>query len=146
MNISSPYHVAYLCSKWWWGYLLVDFPDDRLEWVEVWSLHGFLRPALLDHVGQLVAAALCVIRVLLQRRPEVRALTILHFAVDVCGENMNHSITATCFLVSNTQITMWRVCMQEIEIEPFSFIWTIFVIAKYTYMQSIYCFLSIGTI
>lgn len=58
---------------------LIEFPDDGLERLEVRSLHGILRPAPSNDDSKLVTRTVA----LLERRPEVRLDSVLHFFVDL---------------------------------------------------------------
>lgn len=59
---------------------LIEFPDDGLERLEVRSLHRVLRPAPPDDDSKFVTRTVA----LLERRPEVRLDSVLHFFVNLC--------------------------------------------------------------
>ncbi len=73
------------------SHLLVNFPDEWFEWVEVWSFYGIFCPTALDHVGQIFTTVI-IIHVV-QGGTEIRTLTILHFSVDLCNIHPQHMKT-----------------------------------------------------
>lgn len=77
---------------------LIEFPDDGLERLEVRSLHRVLRPAPPDDDSKFVTRTVA----LLERRPEVRLDSVLHFFVNLCIKQQVHTL-----------ITLWMTWEQS---------------------------------
>lgn len=76
--------------------LLVEFPNDGFEGMEVRPLHGIFGPALPDDLGQLVTWTV----IFLQCGAEVRLQTILHVFVDFC----KHSIALSGIIITRAGV------------------------------------------
>lgn len=78
------------------GHPLVDFPNDGLERVEVRSLHGFLWPTLLDHIGQFLTASLRVIPIQVKCWSEVGPLAIFDLSINICRIEKSYVCEMRC--------------------------------------------------